>query len=136
MRLASSRRGLKRPPCYFTVRLVPLAPLKLPQPSFSSSSTRPTCASLVSLPNAHESLGKLLSSSCKRLPDRPSLHLLSFWLVDISLFFHPSSRSLSFVVSRLTVPFSLVSSSLRTLANLMSPYATITPSLPTDVTGA
>lgn len=37
------------------------------------------------LPNAHESLGKLLSSSCKRLPDRPSLHLLSFWLVGISL---------------------------------------------------
>lgn len=83
--------------------------------------------SLVPLPSAHESLGKLLSSSCKRLPDRPSLHLLSFWFVHVSLslppscflFFQPLSASFSLVVSRVALSFFL--SPARAPPNLTSP---------------
>lgn len=75
------KRGLRRPPCYFTVRLAPPCRLRatfnlLPWLA-SSLSGEDRASSLASLPTVHESLGKLLSSSCKRLPDRPSLHLLS-----------------------------------------------------------
>ena len=74
-----SKRGLRSPPCYFTVRLA--LPLLAPPSTFfhalASSLSETELPSLVLLPGVHESLGKLLSSSCKRLPDRPSLHLLS-----------------------------------------------------------